>query len=117
MIVRAISVGIFEDKSIGNCSNGGISSRFDNVLIEHPRGWIEVDTENPPENFCKIVTRHLWGKDYMHIEPVAEPEHLGWMMGGCLCYSSDSRFHELTEYALALHDRQETQEHYDRLSR
>lgn len=115
--MKAINVSIFEDKRIGNCSNHGISTKFKEVLIPHERGYIEIDMDNPPENLCKVVTRNICGREYKHIEPVVRPTGVGWMSGGCICYSCDGRFRELSDYPLCLHDRQETQEQYDRLSR
>lgn len=104
---KAISVKIYKP-DYGDCSNSGISHRFNEVLIEHPEGWIEYDPDNPPENLCKIVRRNLFGRDFVHVEPVARPEGCGWMFGGCLAYSSDARFQEISHYALQLHDRQES---------
>ena len=112
--MRALPLGIYEEKGIGNCSNNGISSRFKEVLLICERGFIEVDENNPPENLVKLVTRNLFGKEYKHIEPVARPTGVGWMAGGSLVYTCDSRFRELSQYPLSLHDRQETQEQYDR---
>jgi hypothetical protein len=117
--MRALAVSIFEDKAIGNCSNHGISTRFKEVLIECPTGPREVDENNLPENFCKIVTRDLGFTVYKHVEPVAKPNGVGWMHGGCIVDTSDSRWHELTglDYPLHLHDRCESKELYDMLSR
>ena len=116
--MRCILANIFKSE-LGDCSNGGISERHSEVLIEHPRGYIEVDEENPPENLCKIVTRNFGFGSYTHIEPVAKPAGIGWMFGGTLVYSSDSRFKEATgiDYPLCLHDRQETAEEYELYSR
>lgn len=116
--MRALSVDIY-NWSLGNCSNHGISERFKEVLVECPDGPIEIDDNNPPENLCKVVTRHLFGKDYKHVEPIARPNGVGWMHGGCIVDSSDSRWHELTgiSYPLHLHDRCESQKLYNELSR
>ncbi len=116
--MKCISVSIFENKRIGNCSNNGISAKYDHILIEHPRGWIEVDENNPPENLCKLVKRELWGEDHGYIEPVKEAKGVGWMYGGCIVDSSDSRWSEISGYKpMYLHDRTETQEEYDAYSR
>lgn len=112
MIVRALSVEIFEGKLIGNCSNDGISSRFQKVLIQCEDGNVDVDLDNPPENFCIIAERC----GYKFVRPYANPTGIGWMAGGTLVYSCDSRFAEISEYPLSLHDRQETKELYDLLS-
>lgn len=111
--MKALPISIFEDKRIGNCSNDGISSRYSEVLLICDTGFIEIDENNPPENLVKLVVRSLWGKEYKHIEPVARPTGVGWMSGGTLVYSCDSRFREMSDYPLSLHDRQETQEQYD----
>lgn len=103
----AIPLYIYENKDYGNCSNYGISTRFNKVLLIHPEGFIEIDDENPPENLVKIVTRDFGNRTYTHIEPVARPTGCGWMYGGTLVYSGDSRFTELSRYPLQFHDRQE----------
>lgn len=109
--MRAISVDIFKSR-IGDCSNHGISERHTNILLLHESGNIEVDPNCIPENLCCVITRVIAGKPYKHIEPVSSPKCVGWMSGGCICYSCDSRFHDLSEYPLKLHDRQETVEQY-----
>lgn len=113
---KAICVYVYKHRG-NDCSNGGISSRYNEVLLEHEDGWITFDENNPPESLCKIVKRNLFGKTYLHIEPVAKPEGIGWMSGGCIVYSCDSRYSELTDgYPLVLHDRQESQQVYDALT-
>ena len=115
--MKAISLEVFRN-SLGDCSNGGISSRYSEVLIECKDGYIEIDENNLPENFCKVVERDLGFETYLHIEPYNSPDKgcIGWMAGGCFCSTSDSRFSRISKYPLALHDRQETQELYDRMS-
>lgn len=113
--MKAIRVGIYKHEN-EDSSNGGISSKYNHVLVLHPAGWIDIDKENPPENLCRIVERVIFGKLYTHVEPVQRPKHLGWMYGGCNVDCSDSRWHEMAgSYPLHLHDRQETQEQYDLL--
>lgn len=114
--MKAISLNIYKSR-FGDSSNGGISSRYSEVLIECEDGYIEVDENNPPENFCVVVKRHLFGETFMHIEPYKETDKgcVGWMAGGCFCSTPDSRFSRISRYPLSLHDRQETQELYDAL--
>ena len=116
--MRCISAAIYKNAD-GDSSNNGISSRFNYILIPHERGFVEVDEENPPENLCKVVTRDLGFTVYTHIEPVVKPTGVGWMYGGTIVSSSDSRFKEATgiDYPLCLHDRQETAEEYELYSR
>lgn len=112
--MRALSVEIFK-WSLGDCSNHGISSRHKEILLECPTGPIEIDEKNPPENLCKVVKRDLGFTKYVHIEPVAEAKGAGWMFGGTIVDTSDSRFREITgvEYPLHLHDRDESWEMYN----
>lgn len=114
--MKCISISVYRNAEGYDCTNGGISSIYKDILIPHEEGWISVDENNPPENLCKVVYRELWGKTYLHIEPWKGPEHLGWMFGGNYAATSDSRFHEISEYPLPIHDRQETQKMYDLLS-
>ena len=115
--MRALPVYIYKSE-LGDCSNNGISSKYTKILLIHPEGYVQVDENDPPENLCKLVERKLFGDEvYKHIEPVAEAKGVGWMASGALVYSSDSRFGELSDYPLVLHDRDESQELYDILSR
>lgn len=114
--VRALSVGIFESKKIGNCSNHGISERFNEILLICEDGNVEVDLDNPPENLCRLVRRNLWGEEHDYVEPYAEPYGVGWMSGGSIVYSCDARFGRMSNHPLCLHDRTETQEQYDMMS-
>lgn len=116
--VKALTVYIFKSR-FGDSSNGGISSRFNEILVECPNGNSEVDLDNPPANFCVVVKRILWGEKHYYVRPYAEPDGVGWMYGGCIVDTSDSRWSELIEvdYPLHLHDRTESQELYDMLSR
>jgi len=107
--MRALRVDIFKNQG-NNYSNHGISERFDDILLICDDGYIDVKGDEP--NLCKVVD----SRGYLHIEPVAEPKGLGWMAGGTIVYTSDSRFRELSEYPLVLHDRCESQELYNKLS-
>lgn len=115
--MRALSCSVFR-WSKGDCSNKGISSRFNDVLVICDDGPIEIDENNPPENLCKVVTRDLGFAIYRHIEPYAKPKGAGWMHGGTIIDTSDSRFHRLTgvDYPLHFHDRDESWEMYNTLS-
>ena len=118
--MKALPVNIYKHNR-EDCSNHGISSRFESILLICDDGFVTIDEKNPPENLCKVVKRNLWDKEYVHIEPVAEiPRNkTGYMDGGCVVMSSDSRFSRATgvDYPICLHDRTETWEQYDALSR
>ena len=111
--MKALSISVYKNGRYGDCSNGGITSRYNELLLVCDEGWIEVDENNPPENLVRIVTRHFGGKEYKHIEPVAQPTGAGWMSGGAIGYSCDSRFREMSEDPLSIHDRQESWDQYN----
>lgn len=113
--MKALPINVYRqptDPFFGDSTNGGITSRFDRLLLIHSEGFIDIDPENPPENAVVLVERFICGREYKHIEPLASPKHLGWMAGGNIAYTSDSRFP--SDYPLCVHDRQETQEQYNR---
>lgn len=55
MYVKCLPCAIYESKDGINCSNKGISTRFNQVLLIHDEGFISVDLNDPPENLCKMV--------------------------------------------------------------
>ena len=113
--MKALRINIYKNNG-SDCSNHGISERFNEILLVCESGYIDVNGDEP--NLCKLVKRTLFGgREYMHVEPVARPNGIGWMAGGTLVYSCDSRFRELSEYPLSLHDRCESQREYDELSK
>lgn len=115
--MKALPIEVYKDRG-RDWSNDGITSKYDQLLLICEEGYIEVDEANPPENLVKIVTRRFGDREYKHIEPYAPLNFncIGWMAGGCIGYSCDSRFSEMSEYPLSIHDRQETQELYNMLS-
>lgn len=110
MKAKAITINVYRDSS-GDCTNNGISNRYNELLILCPTGYINVDLDNPPENLVEVRTKttSVTGKEYKYISPITECDEgfVGWMAGGNIAYSSDSRFRELSDYPLAIHDRQE----------
>lgn len=110
-MIKALPIDVYKP-SHGDCSNGGISSRFSSLLLVCDEGFVDVDESNPPENLVKMVTRDLGFTIYSHIEPYVKPNGVGWMAGGCVAYSPDSRFTRMSQYPLSLHDRQEGWQEY-----
>lgn len=115
--MKALPINVYRADN-RDCTNGGISSRFSQLLLICSEGYITVDEENLPENLVKLVKRNLFGSDIYHIEPYAEATEIGWMFGGNYAATSDYRFGEMTGIygAIAIHDRQETQEQYDMMA-
>lgn len=104
---------ILESKWIGNCSNGGISSKHKAVVLVDAAGPFKPSDDMPG---VKLVRRMLFGKEYIHAEPLEAPpaDHVGWMASGCYIQSCDGRFPH--EYPIPLHDRSESQKLYDSMS-
>ena len=112
-MLYALPIYVYKNE-LGDCTNGGISSKYDSLLLVSENGFIKIDEDNLPENLVKLVTRNLWGKEYKHIEPYKPATQIGYMSGGNIAYSSDSRFP--SDYPLCIHDRQEIPEVYEKMS-
>ena len=114
---KALPINVYRTNRLSDCTNSGISSKYDELLLLCDEGFIDVDLDNPPENLVIINVFDFRGEVYDHIEPFVRPNDgcVGWMNGGNIAFTSDSRFD--CEYPLCIHDRQETQAEYDMLSR
>ncbi len=112
--VGFVRVNVFRSR-LGDSSNGGLSSRYDEMLLV-------AEGEQPPlGNTLPVlwVVRRWAGtaNEYVHAEPEHRPgeKRVGWMAGGTHVYSSDSRYRQVTgvSYPIQLHDRSETQQQYN----
>lgn len=115
--MKALRIYVYRNPLFKGCANGGISEKYDELLLVCDEGYIDIDENNPPENLVQVVTRNLFSGEYKHIEPVARPTGIGWMAGGAYAAHSDSRFSRISKYPLSIHDRQETPAEYERYSR
>jgi hypothetical protein len=102
-----------------DCTAGGITSKVDMIIIvgEGIEGPFEVD---PGEAFLELRKKNVGGDEYLYAVPVDGRDTAGMvgpMFGGNFVYSSDSRFRRVCPYPIPVHDRWETQELYDSLSR
>lgn len=115
--MRGLYVDVYRTSRLGDCTNGGISSKYDRLLLIGVDGPEEVDMDNLPENAVKVSGIYLAGEYHYHVRPVKGPDPgcVGWMYGGNIAHCSDSRFPH--NYPLRIHDRQETTELYEQLSR
>lgn len=123
--MKGMILYIYVNKVHGSSSNGGYSELFKEVTVVGP-GIDEVFEVAPHRPAVKLVFRNIGGEKIVHAEPV-EPVvkgDIGYMNGGSFLAASDSRISDflrrngVTGYmAIPFHDRQETQEQYDLLSR
>ena len=95
--------------AIGDCSNGGITSEVDSVVLlgEGVGGKVVPDYYEPA---LRLVRREIDGVERLHAEPL-EPPKLGWdgwTFGGNYITAHDERFPN----PIPVHDRQENPEIY-----
>lgn len=87
--------------SLPDCTNGGISSRHNTLLIALGSGPFGSSERNPPLYLAE------WCDDLILVpEPINTKNGLnGWMFGGNFLYSSDSRFP--SKHPIKIFDRRE----------
>jgi hypothetical protein len=109
---KGLICDVLRSSSYGDSTNGGVTARHNEVLLVGPGvdGPFEEDEAKRPT--LKLVRRNIFGRDYMHAEPLNQTEegNVGWMAGGNFIYTSDSRFPN--QYPISVHDRQETARQY-----
>ncbi len=102
--MKGLPCYIFEEKSGGNCSAGGISGHVAEVILVG-RGIPEIFDADEGSPAVEIKEREINGKIYYRAVEVDKPEGRSEMFGGCFIYTSDSRFP--FDYPIPLHDRYE----------
>lgn len=113
---QGLSVDILRPADGSDCTNGGVSSRATSAILVG-EGVPEIFSPRPGVPVLRLVIR--WRgtpNEYMHAEPVEAPAgKVGPMFGGNFIKTSDSRFP--SRYPIPIHDRYDTAEDYDYLSR
>ena len=112
---KALICSVYRDTYLGDCSNGGVTARYHDVMLLCEEGWREVEDNDP--RLLRLVRRNYAAGEYLHAEPIAPaPEGcVGPMFGGNFIYTCDSRFP--SPYPIPVHDRYETYEVYDLMTR
>lgn len=111
-------------------TNGGVSGRYDNILVACDTGnEQDIDPANPPENLFRIDSFYIGQGLAVRLVPYQTKREgmVGPMFGGNYADISDSRWgrelerlfgHEFRfNTCLAIHDRYETPELYEALTR
>lgn len=116
--MKGIMIDIYKN-AWGSSSNDGISSHFDTAILLCPGGYLDPAEHDKP---CVTIIRRPIGDYAIPCDPNGQGGYksgqVGPMFGGTFIYSSDSRFREhCGSQPVALHDRWETYEQYERLSR
>jgi hypothetical protein len=119
---KGLIVDVLRSAKYGDSTNGGVTSTHDSfVVVDSQIAGIFEPTNDMPA--LKLVRRTFGqsqeSQTYIHAEPLAPvPSNcVGYMFGGNFIYSCDSRFREVNQYPIPVHDRIETAAQYDRLSR
>ena len=124
MKVKTIPVRVYRQDRY-DATNGGASGLHDELYLEHPRGFIEIEADD--ERLFRVGVSYGGHPLLIPMNPIADGAGpmVGPMMGGNYAASPDTRFYELIRLAtgrdfygaVAIHDRYETPEQYDLLSR
>lgn len=111
--MKTLPVNVYTDGD--DCTNGGITSQHRDLYLACEAGWFDVPDDDP--KLIRLVKRSFGFGEYIHAEPVnGRPcGCVGPMFGGNFVYTCDSRFP--SPYPIPVHDRFETWEEYDMLSR
>lgn len=116
---KGLLVEVYRAANRSDCTNGGVTSRVDHcVLVGIGVPEIFEPSERTPA--LELCTKSVGGELYHYARPVLGPDdprkNIGPMNGGNFVYTSDSRL-PCGRRPIPVHDRWETQEQYDALSR
>lgn len=96
-----------------DCTNGGVSSRYWNMEVIEEKDVPNYEPSNPDRTL--VLVRRMWrGKRSYYLRPLNEPKGMiGPMFGGNYGKVDSS----VCRYPLPIHDRYETPDEYEALSR
>lgn len=98
-IVKGLRCSVLTDKELGDCTNNGISKKYNSLTIVGEN----LPKVSEVENIDQLVYVDNY-KGYLRVKPVIYiNKH--YMAGGNFLYSCDSRFREISQYPLSIHDR------------
>jgi hypothetical protein len=97
--LKGLTANIYRD-DYNSCINK-MKGAKNVIIIDDTMPKIFNASEDYPA--VRIVRRKIFGKDYIHAEPM---EAGSYAFGGSFIYTSDSRFCTLSNYPIPLHDRQ-----------
>jgi hypothetical protein len=133
---KGMLLSVYRNAELGDCTNGGITSRCGKVVVTTVReGWIRGEgesrplppdmqvftpTEQAPE--VELVIRDNGCVRWLNLEPAADgpADQTPYMAGGNYAGTTDSRWNKLVGShgsLVSVHDRTETWDQYDALSR
>lgn len=117
---------VYACKAHEDCSNNGLSNRIDSAQLfwecsrEEALEYCTKKGINPEEQFI-LVERTLWEENHSYAEPLVKPEGMHQCFGGNFLYTSSSNGCNISgtrcNTPIPIHDRFETWEEYEHLSR
>ena len=112
---KALPIYVYRHKLSGDKKGTCLSDRYDTLLLLCDEGFIDVDTDNPPENLVIIDSVKIGIRNpHFFIRPYANPKAAGWMAGANIGYNCDSRFGY--DYPLCIYDLDEDWDTYYAIS-
>ena len=123
--MKVLFINVFRAADFPDCTNNGLSARVSNAELfmdcSHPEAieWCKEHHKDPAKQFI-LINRRLWGEDHSYAEPLIKPSNRMQVFGGNFLYTSDSRMYKtggVAKLPIPIHDRFETYEEFDALSR
>ena len=123
--MKVLYVTVFRAAGYPDCTNNGLSARVNSAELfwecthDEAIEWCKEHQKDPEKQFI-LVDRKLWGEDHSYAEPLIKPTGKMQVFGGNFLYTSDSRMYKTSGVAklpIPVHDRFETWEEFDALSR
>lgn len=125
--MKTLNVSVYYNNAYRKCAWNGYSTYKEQiVMVSGDRQeclnecWKLIqEGKNKPDDFYYLNERYLWNEQHFFLEMLFPNKKGITMDGGNFAYSSDSRFQKITGSwnPIPIHDRVETQEEYDNLSR
>jgi hypothetical protein len=110
--MKCLSLSVYRDAHGLDCTNGGVSAKYAEILIPCVEGPREIDEANPPENLFVLDRMTLGKAEYVRLKPYNTGGRW-YMFGGNYAATSDARFAREVghHYPVAIHDRTEDHRH------
>lgn len=107
-----------------DCTNHGITSKHTHLYLydgDHDECLAHAKAKGIEDKALYLVRRMLWNERHYYAEPLIKPEDKAQVFGGNFIYTCDGAFsrliNESTCRPLPVHDRFETWEMFEALSR
>jgi hypothetical protein len=100
-----LMVSIYRASRIGDCTNGGVSSKYDTAVLIGAEGPFEPSDTTPALYLTSFRGRLIATPEPLSGKALSGASGKWWMFGGNYVSSSDSRFPN--DYPIPVYDRNE----------